>query len=98
DEPGDPADSFIRAEAAARSDTGWQSSLDAVEVEVTVEGDVDSAAADLERAPLSVGQFALTYLRTHARVYLQSLAEDYAHGADRIEWLVGSEWLTLLSR
>src|SRR5262249_35218889 len=39
--------------------------------------------------------FALTYLRKNNDVYIQSLAEDYAHGADRIEWQVGGEWRTL---
>jgi hypothetical protein len=68
------------------ADTGWQSSLDAQEVEVDLEGDVQADALSMARAPLSIGQFALTYLRRSGEVYLQSLAEDYDHGTDRIEW------------
>src|SRR5262249_19929500 len=78
-----------------KSDSGWQSSLDAAEGELDLEGDVRADSWALERAPLEVGQFALTYLRKNNDVYIQSLAEDYAHGADRIEWQVGGEWRTL---
>ncbi len=79
---------FLDGEAnAGKSDTAWQSSLDAQEVEVDIEGDVQASSSDLERAPLSVAQFALTYLRKNSNVYLQSLAEDYAHGTEQIEWL-----------
>jgi hypothetical protein len=78
-----------------KADSGWQSSLDAAEVELDLEGDVRADNWALERAPLEVGQFALTYLRKNNEVYIQSLAEDYAHGADRIEWQVGGDWRTL---
>src|SRR5581483_6234683 len=50
------------------------------------EGDVQADESSMARAPLSIGQFALTYLRHSGEVYLQSLAEDYDHGTDRIEW------------
>jgi hypothetical protein len=78
-----------------KADSGWQSSLDAAEVELDLEGDVSADAASLERAPLEVGQYALTYLRKNHDVYIQSLAEDYAHGADRVEWQVAGEWKSL---
>ena len=42
-----------------------------------IEGDVDGTGSDVRRAPLAIGQFALTYLRKQKDVYLQSLAEDY---------------------
>ena len=45
------------------------------------------------KAPLKVGQFALTYLRNESDVYIQSLAEDYSNGAMSVEWLVDGEWL-----
>ena len=77
-----------------KADTGWVSSIDAAEVEVDIEADVEGTSWDAHD-PLEVAQFALTYLRTHRDVYLQSLAEDYAHGTERIEWLVDGEWKTL---
>src|SRR5438128_2138550 len=96
--PVDPAaddeNAFVDAEqAGAKFDTGYQSSLDAQEVEVDIEGDVQADAGSRQRAPLDVGQFALTYLRKHDDVFIQSLAEDYAHGTDQIEWLVAGKWV-----
>src|SRR5689334_10250180 len=78
---------FVDAENAigdGKEDTGYQSSLDAVEVEVDIEGDVQADAFSIERAPLDLGQFALTHLRKNNEVFLQSLAEDFSHGTDKI--------------
>lgn len=76
-------------------DTGWQSSLNSVEVELDLEGDVTADARHLERSPLEVGQFALTWLRKHENVFIQSLAEDFANGTDQIEWRLNGEWKKL---
>ncbi len=94
DAPVTDDDSFNEAaDLSGKLDTGYQTSLDAREVEVTLQGKLTGVSAyDLERAPLDIGQFALTYLRKNNDVYLQSLAEDYAHGTDQIEWLVGTKW------
>jgi hypothetical protein len=78
-----------------KEDSGYITSLDAQEVEVDLEGDAFGDSYDLPRAPLELGQFALTYLRKNKGIYIQSLAEDYAHGEDQIEWLVDGAWLTL---
>lgn len=92
---------WVDGESAAadvgKADTGWQSSLDAQEVEVDLEGDVAGSSFSLARMPLQIGQFALTWFRHRGDVYLQSLAEDYSHGADRIEWLVDGQWVKTTS-
>jgi hypothetical protein len=93
--PGSDDDAFLDGETSAgKFDTGYQTSLDAREVEVDIEGDVSAPSYDLQRAPLDVGQFALTYLRKNNDVFIQSLAEDYAHGTDQIEWLASGAWTT----
>jgi hypothetical protein len=89
---------FLDGERAVdgKEDTGYQTSLKGgSEVEVDLEGDVVASSWEIDRAPLEVGQFALTYLRQHNDVYLQSMAEDYAHGTDKIEWLVGGKWVSI---
>ncbi len=89
---------FVDGESAiedGKEDTGYQTSLDGQEVEVDLEGDVEASGWGAERAPLSLGQFALTHLRQHSDVYLQSLAEDYTHGPEKIEWQVNGAWTTL---
>src|SRR5262245_5087515 len=96
-EPGTTA--FLDGESAevgdGKTDTGWQSSLNAVEVEMDIEGDVDASGFGVERAPLKIGQFALTHLRKNSSVYLQSLAEDFNNGPDSIEWQIDGQWVKL---
>jgi hypothetical protein len=94
---GGPDDTaFVDAEnEAGKEDTGYQTSLDALEVEMTLEADVKAGTWEVERAPLEVGQFALTWLRKNQNVFIQSLAEDYSHGTDHVEWLVNGAWTTL---
>jgi hypothetical protein len=100
-EGADPnASAFADGEAIAdgdKEDTGYITSLDAQEVELDLEGDafVSSPFGSIERSPLELGQFALTYLRKNKDIFIQSLAEDYAHGTDQIEWLVDGAWVTL---
>ncbi|MEZ4255015.1 MAG: hypothetical protein R3A78_04755 [Polyangiales bacterium] len=89
---------FLDGEAhssESKFDTGWVSSLNAVEVELDLEADIDPGSGYWDnKAPLRIGQFALTYLRTQSnpKVFVQSLAEDYTNGAESVEWLVGNEW------
>src|SRR5258708_4473606 len=96
---GDPGSTaFVDGEhlsEGGKDESGYITSLDAQEVEVDLEGDAFGASYDLPRAPLEIGQFALTYLRKNKGIYIQSLAEDYAHGADQVEWLVDGAWITL---
>lgn len=89
-------DIFAATEACAedpKADTGYVTNLDALEVELTLEADVVAPASELERAPLALGQFALTRFRQKDRIFIQSLAEDYANGDDQIEWKTSTgEW------
>lgn len=87
---------FKDAEACAeqKPDTGYVTSLDAREMELTLEADVTAPGSDLARAPLEVGQFALTYLRENKDLYVASLAEDFVDGDKQIEWKIGTAWKT----
>jgi hypothetical protein len=91
----------LEACLASKPDTGYVTSLDAREVELTLESDValarrpsDPAAlrAKLEEAALASAQFALTRLRIDEEVYIQSLAEEFADGNEQLEWKVGEAW------
>jgi hypothetical protein len=66
---------------------------DGVEVEVDLEGDVAGPTYRLPDGPAEIGQFALSYLRKHGQIYLESIAED-ATADDRAEWLVNGTWYT----
>jgi hypothetical protein len=91
---GSEESTFADLEACAeqKPDTGYVTSLDAREVELTLEADIEVASGDKSRAPLKAGQFALTYLRENRDVYIQSLAESYSSGVDQVEWQVGTAW------
>src|SRR5687767_3616239 len=67
---------FEDGEAAlddAKFDTGYVTSLDAAEVELDIEAEVDFGDGYWNpKAALHIGQYALTYLRTHEpRVFIQ---------------------------
>ncbi|MBM4396180.1 MAG: proprotein convertase P-domain-containing protein [Deltaproteobacteria bacterium] len=68
---------------------------DGIEVEVDLEADIEAGGYSwrLDEGPAVLGQFALTYLRTHGEFYLESLAED-ASSTARVEWLVDEKWIT----
>jgi hypothetical protein len=90
----EPADApfAITSYEEGKEDTAYQNP-DGIEVEVDLEGDVTAPSWNLADAPAVVGQFALTYFRTHGEFYLESLAED-ASSDTRVEWLVDSKWIT----
>ena len=91
----------VEACLQSKPDTGYITTLDAREVELTLESEValarrpsDAAElrAKLEEAALGSAQFALTRLRVDEEVYIQSLAEDFSEGNDQLEWKVGESW------
>jgi len=84
--------SDLEACATGKSDTGYVTSLDAREVEVTLEGEVDAGSSSKERAPLKSAQFALSSLRWGSQVYIQSLAEQFSAGAAQVEWWNDGSW------
>src|SRR6185503_10542761 len=75
-----------------KEDTGYVNP-DGIEVEVTIEADVQAPSYSIFDAPAELGQYALTYLRKRNEFYLESLAEDATSG-QRVEWLVGGTWLS----
>jgi len=75
-----------------KEDTGYLN-LRGVEVEVTLQADVEASQWQIFNSPPELAQFAVTYLREKRSVYLEILAED-ATAPDRVEWLVDGEWLT----
>lgn len=67
---------------------------DGFEVEVDLEGEVTASSAyQLDDAPATLGQFAMTYFRKKGSMYIESLAEDATADA-RAEWLVNGQWYT----
>ena len=67
---------------------------DGAEVEIDLEGDVEGASAyQIDDAPATLGQFALTYFRKKETMYMESVAEDAAADS-RAEWLVNGQWYT----
>ena len=75
-----------------KADTSYQNP-DGIEVEVDFEADVVAPSSRIFDAPADLGQFAVTYLRHRGEFYLESIAEA-ATSADRVEWLVGGEWIS----
>lgn len=75
-----------------KEDSGYVN-LRGVEVEVTIEADLEATSWRMFDGPAELAQFALTYLRKRDEVYLEILAED-ADTPERVEWLVNGEWLS----
>lgn len=75
-----------------KADTGYLN-MRGVEVEVTLEADVEAPAWRMGDAAPELAQFAVTYLREENRFYLEILAED-ATAPERVEWLVDGEWIS----
>ncbi len=78
--------------SGGKEDTGY-ANLRGVEVEVTLQADVEASQWQIFQSPPELAQFAVTYLREKKSIYLEILAED-ATAPDRVEWLVDGEWLT----
>ena len=89
---GSPDNPFADPGPGGKEDTGYVNSA-GVEVEVTLEADVAAPSYRIFDAPANLAQYAVTYLRKRKQFYLELLAEDAA-APDRVEWLVGGEWIT----
>jgi hypothetical protein len=90
---GSGANPFLEDQALqGKADTQYLNP-DGVEVEVTLEADVQASEWALEKAPAMIGQYGMTYLRKSGEFYLESLAED-ATSRTRVEWLVDGQWIT----
>jgi hypothetical protein len=91
----DPNNPFLQDQSnPGKEDTAYMNP-DGIEAEVDLEGDIDAGDSTYRvfDAPAELGQFALTYLRKHGQIYLESLAED-ATSELRPEWLINGAWVT----
>lgn len=75
-----------------KADTGYVN-LRGVEVEVTIEADIEAPTWQLFDGPAELAQFAVTNLRVFDDTYIEILAED-ADVPDRVLWLVDGEWVS----
>lgn len=78
--------------ASGKVDTAYYNP-DGLEVEIDLEGDIVAPEALVKAGPAELGQYALTYLRTHGQMYIESLAEA-ATSARYTEWLINDQWLS----
>ncbi len=88
----DGSNPFLDVDNGSKEDTAYQNP-DGIEVEVDFEADVQAPSYKIFDAPADLGQYAVTYLRTHGEYYLESIAEA-ATSADRVEWQVNGEWVS----
>lgn len=91
-QPQDDGPNPFLAESTGKADTGYLN-LAGLEVEVTIEADIQAPAYKVLSSPPDLMQFAVTYLRNTQEFYLQLLTED-STAPERVEWLVDGEWLT----
>lgn len=83
---------FLTDANGGKEDTGYFNAR-GVELEVTLEADLDVPSYRVFDAPAELAQFAVTYLREREDFYVELLAEDAATPS-RVEWLVDGEWLS----
>ena len=92
---GDAADEysnpFLDPDQGGKEDTGYIN-LRGLEVEATLEADVEASNWRILDAPADLAQYAVTYFRTHDNIYLEILAEDVVE-SDQVEWLVDGTWI-----
>jgi Proprotein convertase P-domain len=65
----------------------------AVEVHVTLTGEVEAPGFQMHEAPAEQAQYGFTALRRERGFFLQVLAEDIISTSSQVEWLVDGEWL-----
>ncbi len=91
-QPTDDGPNPFLEETTGKADTGYLN-LAGLEVEVTIEADIQAPSYKVLQSPPELIQFAVTYLRNNQDFYIQLLTED-STAPDRVEWLVDGEWLT----
>ena len=75
-------------------DSGYTTTLDVRDVELTLESDIEVTSGDKSRAPLLASRFAMTELRRQGSVLIHALAESAPRGVEQVEWQVGESWKT----
>ncbi len=76
-----------------KADTGWITASNAPEVEVVLEGEMEVPGRwQFLQGPTDQSQFALTYLRKHYKVYIESqfVVPDHRR---QVEWWVDGQWV-----
>ncbi|MBI5534462.1 MAG: proprotein convertase P-domain-containing protein [Deltaproteobacteria bacterium] len=76
---------------SGKADQGYLN-LAGIEVEVTLEADIQAPSYDIHDSPPNLAQFAVTYMRKRQDFYIQILAEDET-APDAAEWLVDGTWI-----
>jgi hypothetical protein len=82
---------FLENQATGKADTGYLN-MAGMEVEATLEADVQGATWNAFEAPPNLAQFATTYLHKRYEIYVMIVNED-STAPDRVEWLVDGEWI-----
>jgi len=90
--PGGDDNPFLDTGGGDKDDSGYVN-LRGVEVEVTVEADLEAPAHRFFQGPADLAQFAVTFLRERHNTFIEILAED-ADTPDRVLWQVGEEWIS----
>ena len=76
-----------------KADSGWLTIADAPEVELVLEGDIKVPGKwQFLQGPVDQSQFALTYLRGHFKVFMESqfVVPDHRR---TVEWLIDGQWV-----
>jgi subtilisin-like proprotein convertase family protein len=85
------ANPFLDDDGSGKEDTGYVN-VRGVEVEVSLEADIEATDYRIFDAPADLAQYAVTYLRENRTLYIEILAED-ATSPERVEWQVDGVWL-----
>lgn len=82
---------FLNNQDPGKADTGYLN-MAGLEVEATLEADVQGATWNAFEAPPNLAQFATTYLHKRHSIYVMIVNEDTT-APDRVEWRVDGTWI-----
>jgi len=82
---------FLKNQDTGKADTGYLN-MAGMEVEATLEADVQGATWNAFEAPPNLAQFATTYLHKRKSIYVMIVNEDTT-APDRVEWRVDDKWI-----
>jgi hypothetical protein len=82
---------FLKNQETGKADTGYLN-MAGMEVEATLEADVQGATWNAFEAPPNLAQFATTYLHKRQEIYVMIVNED-STAPDRVEWRVDDKWI-----
>jgi len=82
---------FLKNQDTGKADSGYLN-MAGMEVEATLEADVQGAVWGALDAPPNLAQFATTYLHKRKSIYVMIVNEDTT-APDRVEWRVDGNWI-----